>query len=211
MAGFYTEVEPKFVTSPGKWLLTILSELSLLSYTDERRLRKLKVFLKSVSYNGCEGANLPNLNDLYADQLLVDEFPCQELSKNEEFKCNPTPFVIASCFNRNQVKENSNNNGKGNKAARRTPRKQNSTPRRRNPQNNDSSKTTKQNSPRQPCEPSTLQQLKSPLSAEKTNPVRRLFADKQSDKSEHVTPRKEENLTKQYVPVKLDEKTVREK
>ena len=95
---------------------------------------------------------------------------------------------------------------------RRTPRKQNSTPRKRNPQNGDSPKTVKQDSPRQPCKPSTLQQLKSPLSAEKTNPVRRLFTDKQSDKLEHVTPKKEENLTKKYLPVKSDEKkTMRQK
>ena len=162
------------------------------------------MFLKSVSYNGCEGTNLPNLNDLYVDQLLVDEFPCNELSKNEEFKCNPTPFVIASCFNRSQATENSNNNGKGNKGARRTPRKQNSTPRKRNQQNTDSPKTTKQDTVLKPSKPLMLQQLKSPLSAEKKNPVRRLFYE-QGEKSGKTSPRKEENLTKKS-PVKQAEK-----
>ena len=111
---------------------------------------------------------MPNLNDLYVDQLLVDEFPCKELSKTEEFKCNPTPFILASCFNRNQVKDTSNNN-MGNKTTKRAPRKANSTPRKRNTQNADSPKTSKQDSPLQL---SKLQQMRSPLSAERTNPAR---------------------------------------
>ena len=109
-----------------RWLFILSFNFSL--STDERRLRKLKVFLKSVSYNGCEGTKLPNLNDLYGDQLLVDEFPCNELRNNEEFKCNPTPFVLASCFNRTQVTENHSNTGERKTGARRTPRKPNSTP-----------------------------------------------------------------------------------
>lgn len=137
----------------------------------------------------------------------MDEFPCNELSKNEEFKCNPTTFVIASCFNRRQVTENSNN-GKGNKGARRTPRKQTSnTPRKRNPQNADSVKTSKQESPLKASKPLMLQQLKSPLSAEKTNPARKLF-NEQGDKLGQVTLRRKEesSRTKAKSPEKLDEK-----
>lgn len=51
-----------------------------------------------------------------------------------------------------------------------------------------------------------LQQLKSPLSAEKKNPVRRLFYE-QGDKSGKNSPGKEENLTKKS-PVKAAEKKV---
>ena len=134
----------------------------------------------------------------------MDEFPCNELSKNEEFKCNPTPFVIASCFNRSQVTENSKNNGKGNKGARRTPRKQNSAPKKKNQHSNESTKTTKQATVLKPSKPLMLQQLKSPLSAEKKNPARRLFYE-QGEKSEKSSPRKEVNLTKKS-PVKTAEK-----
>jgi len=176
-------------------------------FADERRLRKLKVYLKSVSYNGSEGTILPNLNDLYVDQLLVDEFPCNELSKNEEFKCNPTPFIIASCFNRTQLTDNGKR--KGNKGKRRTPKKQNSTPRKRNPQTADSAKLMKQDSPCKPNKPLMLQQLKSPLSAEKTNPARKLFY-KQCDKLGHVTSKNDDNVTKKS-PAKLDEKEVKNK
>lgn len=145
---------------------------------------------------------MPNLNDLYVDQLLVDEFPCKELSKTEEFKCNPTPFILASCFNRNQVKDNSNNN-MGNKTTKRAPRKANSIPRKRNTQNADSPKTSKQDSPLQL---SKLQQMRSPLSAEKTNPARRLFTEEQRDKIKNVTPRKEESLAKEKpAPGKISE------
>lgn len=136
---------------------------------------------------------MPNLNDLYVDQLLVDEFPCKQLSKTEEFKCNPTPFILASCFNRNQVKDTSNNN-MGNKTTKRAPRKANFTPRKRNTQNVNSPKTPKQDSPLQL---SKLQQIRSPLSAEKTNPARRLFTEEQFDKIKNVTPRKEESLAKE--------------
>lgn len=163
------------------------------------------MFLKSVSYNGSEGTILPNLNDLYVDQLLVDEFPCTELSKNEEFKGNPTPFVIASCFNRTQVTENSNNSGKGVKGTRRTPRKQHNTPRKRNQQGAGSVKTTKQDARPKPNEPLALQQLKSPLSAEKKNPARRLFHD--SDNSGHIiSPKKQEIGSVTQSPLKLGQK-----
>ena len=147
---------------------------------------------------------MPNLNDLYMDQLLVDEFPCKELSKTEEFKCNPTPFILASCFNRNQVKENSDNN-MGNKTTKRAPRKANSTPRKRNTQiHADSPKTSKQHSPHQL---SKLQQMRSPLSAEKTNPARRLFTDEQCDKKKNATPRKEGSLAREKpAPGKISEK-----
>ena len=176
--------------------------INYLYFSDERRLRKLRVYLKSVSYNGCEGTTLPNLNDLYCDQLLVDEFPCNELSKNEEFKCNPTPFVIASCFNRTQVSDN--NKGRGNKGTRRTPRNQNGTPRKRNVQKPDSTGTTKQqDSPLKPCVPLMLQQMKK-ISAEISNPMNKIFNEK-DDKLEHVKAKKDEKETEKS-PAPLEEK-----
>lgn len=160
------------------------------------------MYLKSVSYNGCEGTTLPNLNDLYCDQLLVDEFPCNELAKNEEFKCNPTPFVIASCFNRTQVTDNSKS--RGNKSTRRTPRNQNGTPRKRNQQKPDSTVTTKQqDSPLKPCVPLILQQMKT-VTAEIINPMSKIFNEK-DDKLEHVKAKKEEK-EREKSPVPLEEK-----
>ena len=174
---------------------------SLFHYTDERRLRKLKVYLKSVSYNGCEGTNLPNLNDLYCDQLLLDEFPCNELAKNEEFKCNPTPFVIASCFNRTQVADK--NNSKGNKSSRRAPRNQNGTPRRRNVQKPNSTVATKQQDwPVKTCAPLMLQQ-KTICRTEIPNPMNDIFNGK-VDKLEHVKPQEEKAPEK--LPVQEEEK-----
>ncbi|XP_032243294.2 microtubule-associated protein futsch [Nematostella vectensis] len=79
------------------------------SDADQRRLRKLKVFLKSVSYNGSEGMKFETLNDLYCDHLLIDRPPCTDLPSLPEFKCNPTPFVVASCFNRTQVTKSARN------------------------------------------------------------------------------------------------------
>lgn len=181
-------------------VLFLLNE-SLFYYSDERRLRKLKVYLKSVSYNGCEGTTLPNLNDLYCDQLLLDEFPCNELSKNEEFKCNPTPFVIASCFNRTQVTDNGNS--RGNKGTRRTPRNQNGAPKRRNVQKPNPTVTTKQqDSPLKTCTPLMLQQQKT-IRAEITNPMNKIFNGK-GDKLERVKPKEEKAPEKS--PVQLEEK-----
>lgn len=158
------------------------------------------MYLKSVSYNGCEGTNLPNLNDLYCDQLLLDEFPCNELAKNEEFKCNPTPFVIASCFNRTQVRDNSNS--KGSKGSRRAPRNQNGTPRRRNVQKPNSTVTTKlQDSPLKAC--SVLMPQQETIRTEITNPVHKIINGK-VDKLEHVKPKEEKAPEKS--PVQLEEK-----
>ena len=147
------------------------------------------MYLKSVSYNGCEGMNLPNLNDLYCDQLLLDEFPCNELAKNEEFKCNPTPFVIASCFNRTQVTDK-NNTTKGNKGSRRAPRNQNGAPRKRNTAQKPSlSVTTKQkDSPLETCAPFMLQQKM--IMTEITNPINKIITEK-VDKIRHVKPKEE--------------------
>ena len=174
---------------------------SLFYYSDERRLRKLKVYLKSVSYNGCEGMNLPNLNDLYCDQLLLDEFPCNELAKNEEFKCNPTPFVIASCFNRTQVTDK--NDRKGNKGSRRAPRNQNGAPRRKNTaQKPNLSVTTKQqDSPLETCAPFMLQQKT--IRTEITNPINKIINGKVG-KFGHVKPKEEKAQEKS--PVQEEEK-----
>jgi len=54
-----------------------------------------------------------------------------------------------------------------------------------------------------------LQQQKSPLGAEKTNPARKLF-DKQGHKLGHVTSKNDDNVTKKS-PAKLDEKEVKTK
>lgn len=169
---------------------------SLFYYSDERRLRKLKVYLKSVSYNGCEGMNMPNLSDLYCDQLLLDEFPCNELAKNEEFKCNPTPFVIASCFNRTQVTDK--NDRKGNKGSRRAPRNQNGAPRRKNTaQKPNLSVTTKQqDSPLETCAPFMLQQKTH--RTEITNPINKV------GKFGHVKPKEEK--AQEISPVQEEEK-----
>lgn len=161
------------------------------------------MYLKSVSYNGCEGTILPNLNDLYVDQLLVEEFPCNELSKHEEFKCNPTPFVIASCFNRTQVSENSNS--RGNKGTRRTTRNPNPSPRKRNTQKPVSTITTKkQDSPLKSCTPQLLQQRVKTISAEIKSPANKMLT-RQGDKLEHNKPKKEEKEPKES-PVVLEEK-----
>ena len=141
------------------------------------------MYLKSVSYNGCEGTNLPNLNDLYCDQLLLDEFPCNELAKNEEFKCNPTPFVIACCFNRTQV--TNKNNSKGNKGLRRAPRNQNGTPRRRNAQKPNSTVTTKL--PLKACAPLMPQQKT--IRTELKNPMNKI--NQKVDKIQHIKPNEE--------------------
>ena len=179
----------------------LTSEL-LLHYSDERRLRKLKVYLKSVSYNGCEGMKLPNLNDLYCDQLLLDEFPCTELAKNEEFKCNPTPFVIASCFNRTQVTDKTNS--KGNRGSRRAPRNQNGAPRKRNLQKPNSTVTTKpQSSPVKTCAPLMLQQKT--IRTEITNPMNKTLNGK-VDKLEHVKPKEEKAPEK--APVQEEKRAI---
>ena len=149
------------------------------------------MYLKSVSYNGCEGTNLPNLNDLYCDQLLLDEFPCNELAKNEEFKCNPTPFVIACCFNRTQV--TNKNNSKGNKGLKRAPRNQNGTPRRRNVQKPNSTVTTKlQDSPLKACAPLMPQQKT--IRTELKNPMNKI--NQKVDKLAHVKPNEEKAAEK---------------
>ena len=163
------------------------------------------MYLKSVSYNGCEGMNLPNLNDLYCDQLLLDEFPCTEFAKNEEFKCNPTPFVIASCFNRTQVTDK--NNRKGNKGSRRVPRNQNGAPRRRNTaQKPNLSVTTKQqDSPLETCAPLMLQQKT--IRTEITNPINKIVNEK-VDKVGHVKPKEEK--PQKNSPVKEEKRAIRE-
>ena len=146
------------------------------------------MYLKSVSYNGCEGTILPNLNDLYVDQLLVDEFPCNELSKNEDFKCNPTPFVIASCFNRSHVTNNSKNTGRKN-TGRRQPRKRTPTPRKKNQQTVETEDKSKQETAIKANKPSMLkQQEKSPLRTEKKTPTARRFFIEQNEKSKHTSP-----------------------
>ena len=68
---------------------------------DERRLRKLKVYLRSVSYNSCDGLpKFPTLPDLYEDTILSEEFPCDTMKLSSRQHCAPTPFLIACCFNR---------------------------------------------------------------------------------------------------------------
>lgn len=159
------------------------------------------MYLKSVSYNGCEGMNLPNLNDLYCDQLLLDEFPCNELAKNEEFKCNPTPFVIASCFNRTQVTDK--NNRKGNKSSRRPPRNQNGAPRRRNAAQkpNLSVTTEQQNSPLDTRASLMLQQKT--IRKEIANSINKII-DGKVDKLGHVKPKEEK--PQENSPVQKEEK-----
>ena len=157
------------------------------------------MYLKSVSYNGCEGTNLPNLNDLYCDQLLLDEFPCNELAKNEEFKCNPTPFVIASCFNRTQVTDK--NNSKGNKGSRRAPRNQNGTPRRRNAQRPNSTVTKLQDAPLKAC--AMLMPQQKTIRTEITKPINNIIIGK-ADKLEQVKPNEEKAPEKS--PEKPEEK-----
>ena len=163
------------------------------------------MYLKSVSYNGCEGMNLPNLNDLYCDQLLLDEFPCNELAKNEEFKCNPTPFVIASCFNRTLVTDK--NNRKGNKGSRRAPRNQNGAPRRRNAAQkpNLSVTTEQQNSPLETCAPLMLQQKT--IRTEVTNPINKII-NGEVDKLRQVKPKEEKAQEKS--PVHEQKSAIRE-
>lgn len=187
----------------GKWSIRCQEYQvghNLFSYTnklpyhslDERRLRKLKVYLKSVSYNGCEGTNLPSLNALYQDQLLVDEFPCNELSKPVEFKCNPTPFVIASCFNRAQATDSSKD--RGNKTKGRAPRNQYVTPRKRSTKKSDFPPT---NSPLKHCSPFMLSQMKT-ISAAISNPVNiNIPFNGKGQKIEKRKPQREEKKSKE--------------
>ena len=83
-------------------LVGLLHQFKLLFFlTDERRLRKLKVYLRSVSYNSCEGLpKFPTLPDLYEDTILSEEFPCDSMKLSSRHHCAPTPFLIACCFNR---------------------------------------------------------------------------------------------------------------
>ena len=164
------------------------------------------MYLKSVSYNGCEGTILPNLNDLYVDQLLVDEFPCNELSKNEDFKCNPTPFVIASCFNRSQVRDNSKTTVRKN-TGRRPPRKQTPTQRKKNQQTVASENKTKQETTIKTNKPSMLEQEKSPRRSEEKEPTARRLFNEQKQKLKHNSPsgRNAEKVIKES-PVKNDVK-----
>ncbi|PFX26641.1 uncharacterized protein LOC111328679 [Stylophora pistillata] len=159
---------------------------------DERRLRKLKVYLKSVSYNGCEGTNLPSLNDLYQDQLFVDEFPCNELSKPVEFKCNPTPFVIASCFNRAQATDNSKSGGY--KGTRRAPRNQYVPSRKRSTKKSD---FTPINSPLKHSSPFMVTQMKT-IRAAISNPVNiNIHFNEKGPKMENRKPQREEKEPKE--------------
>ena len=87
-------------------------------------MRKLKVFLKSISFNGSEGVRFETLNDLYFDHVLTDEFPCSDVGASEEYRCNPTPFIVASCFNRTQLTANKGGGG----ARRAPPRRKSSIP-----------------------------------------------------------------------------------
>ena len=61
------------------------------------------MFLKSVSFNGSEGLRFETLNDLYFDQVVTNEPPCSDVGASQEYKCNATPFIVASCFNRTQL------------------------------------------------------------------------------------------------------------
>ena len=144
------------------------------------------MYLKSVSYNGCEGTVLPNLNNLYLDQLIVDEFPCNELPISGEFKCDPTPFLIASCFNRNQAKDSSKKTGRKS-AAKKTPKKQNPTPTKKNQQSAESSR----NKIKHETAFKTNETQRSPLrtAEKKPPPARRLFKEK-NDKPEKISPGK---------------------
>ena len=158
------------------------------------------MYLKSVSYNGCEGTVLPNLNNLYVDQLIVDEFPCNELSKSGEFKCNPTPFLIASCFNRNQAKDSSKKTGRKS-AARKTPRKQNPTPTKKNQQSTGSSRIKSKHE----TAFKTNEIQRSPLRTDKKPPpARRLFKE-QNHKPEKISPGKVKPINETLV--KPEEKT----
>lgn len=97
------------------------------------------MFLKSVSYNGSEGLAFETLNNLYCDCVLADEPPCSDFVARHEYKCDPTPFLVASCFNRTQVEETRGKKDKGGQGSRRTPTKrQSTTPRKINPKNNTS-------------------------------------------------------------------------
>ena len=168
------------------------------------------MYLKSVSYNGCEGTVLPNLNNLYLDQLIVDEFPCNELPISVEFKCNPTPFLIASCFNRNQAKESSKKTGRKS-AAKKTSKKQNPTPTKKSQQSAEPSR----NKPKHETAFKMNETQRSPLrtAEKKPPPARRLFIE-QSDKPEKISPGKirpiNETLAKpeEKTPVKEEREKV---
>ena len=135
----------------------------------------------------------------------MDEFPCDELSKPEEFKCNPTPFVIASCFNRTQATNNSKT--RGNKGTRRTPRNQNVTPRKRNTQKKtDFTPSRQQDSPLKHCSPFMLSQMKT-ISAAIASPVN-ISLNEKGEKIKQSKPQKEEKESKEQKesPAKEEEK-----